>query len=676
MSIQDIWKKVFIMPKKLYLAIAVVIKIIFLILFTSEYSLNLFQPFVLTFISKDINPWQYYYENNLDLNAFPYHSLMLFILYPFAKLASFLSMPFIFKIPLLIADISIFFILKKLFPNKEKNIFIFYFTNPIIIYAIYIHSQLDIIPTALLMHSIYLLTKKNIIYSAISLGLALATKTHVLVALPLIFFYLIKVEKIKTAIKYSLISLIIPIVLDLSFLFSDGFIKMVILNSKQLLLFDSYYIIGEVKILFPIAALLIVYFHFFNQDKVNNDLLYLYFGLLFTAIIFFIYPAPAWYVWMVPFISIYFIQNNNYKNFILYYVLSISYIFFFLFAYKSEYKDILFLGKEINLKISSEKTINFLFTFLEVVLLMTMYVFYKYGIKSNSIYKKITNLVIGVGGDSGVGKTSFIENLKSILGENLLIIEGDGEHKWERGNENWNKYTHLDPKANLIHKQADIIYALKNNNVVYRREYDHSSGKFTEPRRVEPKKYIAIVGLHPFYLPKLRKIIDFKIYIDTEEVLRRHWKIIRDIKKRGYSKQKVLEQIERRMSDAKKYIYPQKKFADLVIKYYNINQFTLGNEHENIKLGLKVVIDASIHLEDLLDRLDVDYIWDYNDDLKTQYIILEKEPSVDFKDISIDIIENINEIISIQPIWKDGYEGFIQIISIKIISEKLKEVSK
>lgn len=658
--------------KKIFLIITV--KILFLIIFSSEYSLHLFQPFVQTFLSNSANPWQYYYENNLDLNSFPYPSLMLIILYPFAKIDSLLSSSFIFKTPLLIADLSIFFIIKKLFPNKEKSIFIFYFINPIILYAIYIHSQLDIIPTAFLMHSIYLLIQKKYLFSSIILGLALATKTHILVALPLILFYLIKVEKVKTAIKFILISLIVPIILDLPFLFSDGFIQMVLLNHKQLLLFDSYYIIGEVKILLPVASILMVYFHFFNQNKVNSDLLYFYFGLLFAATIFFIYPAPAWYVWMIPFVSIYFIQNNNYKNFILHCMLFIFYIFFFLFAYKSEYKDILFLGKEINLKINNEKIIDLSFTFLEVILLVIMYSFYKYGIKSNSIYKKLTNLTIGIGGDSGAGKTSFVENLKNILGEKLLIIEGDGEHKWERGNENWNKYTHLNPKANFIHKQADAIYALKNNNVIYRREYDHSSGKFTEPQRIEPNKYIAISGLHPFYLPKLRKILDLKIYIDTEEDLRRHWKIIRDIKKRGYSKQKILAQIEERIDDAKKYIYPQKEFADLIIRYYSLNQFIIGNEQEDIKLGLKVIIDANVHLEDILERLDVDYVFDYNNDLRTQYIILEKEPSVNFKRIAIDVIENIHEIVSVEPIWKSGYEGFIQIISIKMISEKLKEV--
>ena len=58
-------------------------------------------------------------------------------------------------------------------------------------------------------------------------------------------------------------------------------------------------------------------------------------------------------------------------------------------------------------------------------------------------------------------------------------------------------------------------------------------------KKVEPKDFIVIAGLHPFYLPKLRKNIDLKIYIDTDDKLRRHWKIIRDTKQRGYNLEKA-----------------------------------------------------------------------------------------------------------------------------------------
>lgn len=665
----------FILNYKNRYLIVLLFKLFLLTFFTSDLSNKLFLPFIQIFIERNTNAWQYYLENNLNLDAFPYHPLMLFILYPFTLIGNIVDVTTLSKLPLFISDIFLFLYLLKLFPHKERKIILYYFLNPIIIYAIYIHSQLDIIPTVILVWSIYFLVSKRYLYSSVFLGLALATKFHIIVALPLIVFYLYKTTNLRNIGKYMFISLSIFLIFDLPFMFTEGFQQMVLFNHKQALLFDSFYNIGELKLFLPVTAILSVYMHFFNQNKVNDDLLYFYFGILFVSILIFVSPSPAWYVWITPFISIYFIQNKNTnKNILLYLGFSISYLVFFIFFYKSEYKDVQFMGNFIDLKIENDKFRNLSFTFLEIMLLAIMYAFYKYGVKSNSIYKKQTNLVIGIGGDSGVGKSTLLNNLEKLVGsDKFLQIEGDGEHKWERGDGNWNKFTHLDPKANHIHKQAEAIYHLKHNEIIYRSEYDHHTGKFIEHQKVEPKEFIVIAGLHPFYLPKLRKNIDLKIFIDTDENLRRHWKIIRDTKKRGYSIEKILEQIEARIEDANKYIYPQKDFADMVINFFSINNFDLGNEKEIIHLALKITLDANIHIEEILQELDCDFSWDYNDDLKTQYVELISIPKNDFKELTLDIIENVNELISADAEFDRGYDGFIQLLALKMISEKLKD---
>ena len=226
--------------------VIVFFKLILLALFSSEYSLSLFQPFVREFTDGNLNPWQYFYENGLNLDAFPYHSLMLYFLTPAMLVINFLNVDnllisnFIFKLPLFIADVVIFYTFLKLFPAREKKIYIYYFCNPIIIYAIYIHSQLDIIPMALLMLGIYFLTKDKLKMSAILIGLALATKFHVLVAIPLLFFYLLKKYNIKEAITYFVISFGILVFFDLPYVLSEGFKVMVLFNPKQSLLFDSF----------------------------------------------------------------------------------------------------------------------------------------------------------------------------------------------------------------------------------------------------------------------------------------------------------------------------------------------------------------------------------------------------------------------------------------------------
>jgi uridine kinase len=671
------------LPKKLSQGIysIIVLKVIIMGIFTSEYSLILFRPFVSVFTEANLNPWQYYLENGLNLDAFPYHSLMLYLLTPSMFLIKHLNIDniiisnLIFKLPLLVADLVILFAFLKLFPLKKRKVFIYYFCNPIIIYAIYIHSQLDIIPMALLFLGIYSLTLDKLRQSALLIGLALATKLHILVALPLLFFYLIRKHKINDVIIYFSIVIGVFIFLDFPFAFSEGFQQMVLFNPKQSLLFDSYLNIGKLKFLLPIASIVMVYIHFFNQKRVNQDLLFFYFGVLFTATLFFIHPAPAWYIWLVPFISIYFINSKNEKKTILFYVaLSIVYLTFFMIFYQPDYKDILFLGDEVNFKVDNVNFSNSSFTLLLSMLLAVMYAFYKYGIKSNSIYNKQSNLTIGIGGDSAVGKSTLLDQISSLLGNRLLVIEGDGEHKWERGDENWSKYTHLNPKANFIHKQAEVIHELKLNNSIFRSDYDHSTGKFTTPSKIDPKEFIAISGLHPFYLPKQRKNIDLKIFMDTDNNLRKHWKILRDIDKRSYSVKKVLDQIETRNQDGEKFIIPQKDFADLIIEYFSIGDIKIGESSQIINLGLKIVVDANLHLDKILSKMKIDYVWDYNKDLKTQFVILKQEPKEDFKLLANEHISNIHEIIVPDAKWLSGYNGLVQMVCLMMISEKLKEV--
>lgn len=62
----------------------------------------------------------------------------------------------------------------------------------------------------------------------------------------------------------------------------------------------------------------------------------------------------------------------------------------------------------------------------------------------------------------------MIEKIERLFGtgRDILFIEGDGDHKWERGNENWSRYTALDPKANYLYRQANDIHALRLGNHV------------------------------------------------------------------------------------------------------------------------------------------------------------------------------------------------------------------
>jgi len=172
---------------------------------------------------------------------------------------------------------------------------------------------------------------------------------------------------------------------------------------------------------------------------------------------------------------------------------------------------------------------------------------------------------IGITGDSGSGKTTVSNIIKNMIC-NSFVLECDRYHKWERSDIKWTEYTHLNPESNLLMKMEDDIFNLKIGNEIYQVDYDHSSGKFTEKQRIESKDTIIVCGLHSLYMPT--HIVKLKIYMDTDENLKIPWKMKRDVQNRGYSLEKILNQIETRKSDFMKYIYPQRDLADIIIRMY------------------------------------------------------------------------------------------------------------
>ncbi|MBF0239360.1 MAG: hypothetical protein HQM12_16790 [SAR324 cluster bacterium] len=212
---------------------------------------------------------------------------------------------------------------------------------------------------------------------------------------------------------------------------------------------------------------------------------------------------------------------------------------------------------------------SILFAPLVSNMLYLMFIMFFLGLKTNHLVNfRRQPYLIGIGGDSGSGKHTLATLMIQLLGrKNTLQINGDADHKWERGHEQWQAYTHLNPKANQLYLQFDHTHRLKRGRSIQRVEYDHDSGKFTLPKKLEPGNCVLFVGLHPYYIPQMRELFDLKIFMAPDESLRLKWKIERDMAKRGYSEQEIMKQIQKRMEDSQKYIAPQEQFADLIICY-------------------------------------------------------------------------------------------------------------
>ncbi|QQR49657.1 hypothetical protein IPF37_02330 [bacterium] len=678
--------KIFHIIKKNYFLITLIfiVKIIVFGFFSSDYLNQLFVPFIQHFIKNFDNPWQYFFDYK-SIVEFPYHPLMLYILSLFylphrlfgidSQALTTISL----KIPTLCADISITYLLLKTFPNRTTEVALLYSASSIIFYAAYLHSQLDLVPTAILFASIYLLKQEKILPAALMLGCALSTKMHVIAAAPLMAIYVLKNYSFKKMVTFSTAACAVYCFFVAPYILSTGYYQLVLTHPKQMLLFDVFAQFGSFKVYLPICALLTLYGRFFSYEKINNDLMDAFLGIVFSFFVLLIIPAPAWYMWMLPFLCTVLIKQAHHNQTMLwtYAGLNILYCLFFIFFYQPPLNDLLFLGRPISFKISHEIACNMTFTLLEATLLLLIYCMYKFGVRSNAIYKKGKSLIIGIGGDSGAGKSTFMHDLQVILGAKATMLEGDGDHRWERNDTHWQEFTHLNPKANYLHRQADNLLTLKMGQPISRIDYNHTSGTFDPARLIKPTDFICLSGLHPLYLPKMRKLIDVKIYLDPAPDIRAHWKIVRDINKRGYTKEKVMEQLNKRALDGQKYIEPQKQFSDLIVHYFTDQSFEIGNPHENPLIKLKLILDSSVRIDHLIQELsnkNIPIFWDYAADLSSQYLILSQPIAHNILPaIAQNVLINLEELTVQNNVWAQGYRGFLQLITLLIMSEKMRE---
>merc|ERR1712019_236 len=197
--------------------------------------------------------------------------------------------------------------------------------------------------------------------------------------------------------------------------------------------------------------------------------------------------------------------------------------------------------------------------------------------------------VIGVAADSGCGKSTFMRRLTNVFGG-----EGVGPLGGGFGNGGWETNTlvsdqttviclddyHLNDRQgrkvsqrtalNTEEQKFDLMYeqisALKRGEAVKKPIYNHVNGTLDEPEEIKPTPIIIIEGLHPFVDERVRKLLDFSIYLDITDDVKFAWKVQRDMQERGHSLESIKASIEARKPDFDAFVAPQRADSDLVIQ--------------------------------------------------------------------------------------------------------------
>jgi phosphoribulokinase len=223
-------------------------------------------------------------------------------------------------------------------------------------------------------------------------------------------------------------------------------------------------------------------------------------------------------------------------------------------------------------------------------------------------------IFVGIGGDSGTGKTTLVSAFLDLFGEQrITCIALDDYHSLDRRQRGLVGLTALNPRANNFALMEQQVWALKRGEPIHKPIYDHSNGTLDGPELVEPREVVIMQGLHPFLVPGVSHAFDLKVWLDPEPELRLRWKVQRDVAMRGYTQEQVLAELEARRPDTEAYINPQRQHADMVVHFYRPSSATdMG--HLNVRITQRhslprLAFDEELHAAQTI-RLALDVIDD------------------------------------------------------------------
>jgi uridine kinase len=180
------------------------------------------------------------------------------------------------------------------------------------------------------------------------------------------------------------------------------------------------------------------------------------------------------------------------------------------------------------------------------------------------------NIIIGIAGGTGSGKTSVAKALVKDLHLNgAVIIEQDWyykdlSHLPLEDRLKWN-FDHPDSvEFDLLKKD---LKAMSEGKVVKVPQYNYvTHSRAADTLTVRPQKVVIVEGIMVLYEPSLRELLDIKLFVDAPADIRFIRRLKRDIYERGRAIDNVIDQYMQTVRPMHEiFVEPSKRFADIII---------------------------------------------------------------------------------------------------------------
>jgi uridine kinase len=179
-------------------------------------------------------------------------------------------------------------------------------------------------------------------------------------------------------------------------------------------------------------------------------------------------------------------------------------------------------------------------------------------------------IVIGVAGGSGSGKTTVVRQIVQCLGpDQVTVLHHDSYYRdaghlplEQRQQINYDHPDSLETELLVCHLEA--IRAGMDVEVPV---YDFTTHSRTAGRETAlARKVIILDGLLILWDRRLRRLMDIKVFVDTDADIRFIRRLSRDLDERGRSAESVIRQYLGTVRPMHlEFVEPSKRYADLIV---------------------------------------------------------------------------------------------------------------
>lgn len=134
----------------------------------------------------------------------------------------------------------------------------------------------------------------------------------------------------------------------------------------------------------------------------------------------------------------------------------------------------------------------------------------------------MNTIFIGIAGGTGSGKTTLTEHLKQHFGDDISVVHHDSYYKYQdRPFEERCKQNYDHPDAFETDLMVEQLKELKAGKAIRCPVYSYADHQRTsETELIRPSKVVIVEGILIFQDPRLREMLDIKIFVETDADVR------------------------------------------------------------------------------------------------------------------------------------------------------------